>query len=206
MLEKQVQEYEAKQKAYAKAYMVLCLIVLLSFGTYTVFKIREYITLKAGVSANAEMITLLQADAVQEKALYEINKAKSDETIFEIEKKLNTLFPSTDDYTALTRQIDKIEEDLNRKNDPFEISNIDYLNIVNEANYSILPLRMNIKSSGENFTRFLHLMENSGSLNDGLRLMDLSSIRLSFQDAEQEGGKNMINFTVLLNAYFQSGK
>lgn len=206
MLEKQVQEYESKQKSYAKAYMVLCLVVLLSFGVYTVFKTREYITLKAGVSANAEMIKLLQADAVQEKALYEVNKVKSDEILSEIEKKLRALFPESDDYTALTRQIDKLEEDLNRKADPFEISNIDYLNVVNEGKYSILPLRMNIKSSGENFTKFLHLMENSGSLNDGLRLMDISSIRLSFQDAEEEGGTNMINFTVLLNAYFQSGK
>jgi hypothetical protein len=178
----------------------------LSFGLYTIFKTREYITLKAGISANAEMIDLLQADAVQEKALYEINKEKNDEIISEIEKKLKTLFPENDEYTALTRQIDQLEEDLNRKSDPFEISNIDYMSVVKEANYSYLPLRMNIKSSGENFTKFLHLMENSGSLNDGLRLMDISSIRLSFQESEEQTGENMINFTVLLNAYFQSGK
>lgn len=206
MLEKQLQEYEEKQKSYAKSYMILCLVVLLSFGTYTGFKIREYITLKSGVDTNAKLITVLQTDASSEKAAYEINRTKNEEIITEIEKKLKSLFPETDDYTNLTRQLDKIEEDLNRINDPFEVSNIDFMNVSNDGKYSILPIRMSIKSSGENFTKFLHFLENSGSLNDGFRLMDISSIRLSFQEASEPGEQNMINFSVLLNAYFQGGK
>ncbi len=206
MFEKQIQEFEEKQKSYAKAYMILCLVVIIIFGTYSSLKIREYITLKAGTEANTKLISLLQAEASTERASYEINRKKTDEIIEEIEKKLETIFPVNDDYTQLTRQIDKIEDQLNRTNDPFEISSLDYMNVLKEGKYSILPIRMNIKSSGENFTKFLHLVENSGSLNDGLRLMDVSSIRLSFQDARSPEETNMINFSVLINAYFQGGK
>jgi hypothetical protein len=206
MIEKQIQEFEEKQKSYAKAYMILCLVVIIIFGTYSSLKIREYITLKAGTEANTKLISLLQAEASTERASYEINRKKTDEIIEEIEKKLETIFPVNDDYTQLTRQIDKIEDQLNRTNDPFEISSLDYMNVLKEGKYSILPIRMNIKSSGENFTKFLHLVENSGSLNDGLRLMDVSSIRLSFQDARSPEETNMINFSVLINAYFQGGK
>ena len=49
--------------------------------------------------------------------------------------------------------------------------------------------------------KFLHLLENSGSLDDQIRLMDIQSIRLNF---DGEDDSDIINFTVQINAYFQS--
>ena len=211
MLEKNIKEAEDKQKAYAKAYMILCLIIAVSVTTYTILKAREYITINAGIELNNKLIEALKADTTTEKAAYETSRAAFDELAVEIEKKLKSIFPEKDDYTALTRQIDKLEEDLNRIGDPFEISNIDFMDPKTEGNYAILPFRMNIRASGENFTKFLHTMENSGALNDGLRLMDVSSIRLSFAEEGGEGegetgATKIITFSVLINAYFQGAK
>lgn len=204
MLEKQVKEFEAKQKSYLRIYMIMCLTVFLSLSGYIYVKGSQYLALKDGVVKNNEMIEVLQNEVAIEKAAYDTNKESFDETASEIAKKMEKIFPENDNYTTLTKQIDLIEDELNRSNDPFEISNIDYQEDAEADEYSILPLRMNIKSSGKNFTKFLHMIENSGALNGELRLMDISSIRLSFQEADENtNADQMITFSVLINAYFQ---
>ena len=124
-----------------------------------------------------------------------------DNIAFGVDEKLEFIFPSTDGYTALTRQLDLFEEELSKKNNPFEISSIEYQTTEELENYSVLPLRMSIESSADNFTKFLHQIENSGSLDDQVRLMDIQSIRLNFSDNEDES--KLIKFTVQINAYFQ---
>ncbi len=205
MLERQIKEFDDKQKAYVKAYTIMCVVVFLSLSAYIYIKGSQYMVFRTAVATNNDLITVLHNQNTVEKAAYDTNKENFDKVSAEIEKKLKMIFPANDDYTVLTKQIDVIEEELNRSNDTFEISNIDYQSVKDMGNYSILPLRMNIKSSGENFTRFLHKIENSGALNDQVRLMDISSIRLSFQEIEELGKfEKMINFSVLINAYFQN--
>ena len=180
----------------------MCLIVFVSLTIFVFLKYGEYSTIKQAIALNEERILNIGENVSNEKAIYETNKEGFKQTSEDISKKLSSVFPSTNGYTELTRQIDVLEEELNRINDPFEISNLDFQEPVQEENYSFLPLRMNIKSSSQNFQKFLHKLENSGSLNDSLRLMDISSIKLSFQD-NAETDEKMINFSVLINAYFQ---
>lgn len=190
-----------QQKFYIKVYAILCLIILASMGFYSYQKWQEYSLVKTAVAKNQDLVAVLRENVSDEKSTYELNKDGFNSLNEEIEEKLEFIFPSTDDYTSLTRQIDSFEEELSRKNNPFNVSNIEYLAAENAGNYSVLPLRMSIESSNDNFTKFLHLVENSGSLDDQIRLMDIQSIRLNF---DGEGTSDIINFTVQINAYFQS--
>ncbi|MFH1284188.1 MAG: hypothetical protein ABIH78_01190 [Candidatus Peregrinibacteria bacterium] len=193
-----------RQKMHIKVYGILILIVIVSLGFYAYQNWKEYTLEKQAVSVNKELISVLRDKSSNEKSQYDSQKKEFDDMRKDIETKLAYIFPSNDDYTTLTRQLDSAEEDLSRKNSPFEISNIDYQDVTDNENYSILPFRMNIRSSRENFTKFLHLIETSGALDEKVRLMDISSIRINFENpGEEETANEIINFTVQINAYFQ---
>lgn len=189
---------------YIKAYAVLCLVLILSFGFYSYKKWQQYTGYRAIVETQKTFITELRDELSDEKAYYEGNKDGFDNLTEEIGASLALIFPGEDNYTSLTRQIDDFEKELSKKNNPFEVSSIDYQTPSETDLYSVLPMRMSIRSSNENFRKFLHLVENSGSLVDQVRLMDISSIRLNFLNSDEKtDGPEIINFTVQINAYFQ---
>jgi methyl-accepting chemotaxis protein len=189
------------QKLYTKVYAVLCLIIIASMGFFSYQKWQEYSLIKTAVEKNKDLVAALRENVADEKSAYELNKEGFNSMNEEIEEKLEYIFPSADDYTSLTRQIDEFEEELSKKNNPFNISNIEYMTASATDSYSTLPFRMSIESSDDNFTKFLHLLENSGSLDDQVRLMDIQSIRLNFDEDDES---DIINFTVQINAYYQS--
>lgn len=182
----------------------MCLIVLAGAGAYTYFKFNEFNRARAAIVTNKTLIEQLRAEEISAKGDFESQKEEFIKLNSEINEKLEFIFPETNQYTVLTKQLDSFEEELTSKSNPFEVSSIEYQEVQEREHSSILPFRMNIMSSPANFTKFLHLMETSGSLVDQVRLMDITSIRLNFQDAEEDGKKiKNINFTVQVNAYFQ---
>lgn len=195
---------EKKQKFQIKTYIVLIVILVVGMGTYTFLQWQDYNMAKKGTLEGDQFLEFLKEEAIKEKTSYDGKKVEFDGLYNQMDTKLATIFPPDDAYTSLTRQLDDFEQELAKLHNPFEISNINYQGVVEGENYSILPLRMNIRSSASNFTKFLHLIENSGTLNEDIRLMDLSSIRLSFEEADKESGEpDIISFSVQINAYFQ---
>src|SRR3990167_7818244 len=182
-----------RQKMHARAYLILCLILAAVIGYYSYTKWNEYKLLKEGVAQNRVTVVEIKDKAASERAAYESNKISFDQKNKEIEQRLAVIFPENDAYTDLTRQMDEFEHALAKKNNPFEISNIDYMTTASADGYAILPMRMNISSSMDNFTKFLHLIETSGSLDESIRLMDISSIRLNFEKSDSDKSGN-INF------------
>lgn len=185
-----------------KSYAVLCVILLLVFGFYFMKRWSAFSAVVEGTRANETFISALREQAIEQKNAYDSGREAHDQLSEKIENNLSAIFPSEENYTFLTKQIDNYEDELSSKNDVFEVSNIDYQSPIESEEFSILPMRMNIKSSAENFTKFLHLVENSGALTSEVRLMDISSIRLNFEE-KQDGEKEIINFSVQINAYFQ---
>lgn len=198
---------------HVRAYAMLCLVLLVAVGFYSYQKWNDYVMAKKVLESNGEFIGALKDEVSDEKSDYEVNRNSFLALNKEIEDKLSVIFPETDEYTELTRQMDGIEEDLSSPKNPFEISSIKYNNVVKTDKYSILPFSMNIRASTENFEEFLHKVENSGSLLDQIRLMDIDSIRLNFgQSGSGAGGgfgvsgsdeEEAITFTVQINAYYQ---
>lgn len=195
---------EKRQKMHIKAYAILCGLLLIAVGAYSYFKWLEYTQINVLLTESDGLISTLQSGASQASTNYFEKKPEFDQLDESIEKKLIDIFPETDNYTQLTRQLDSFEEDLAKVNSPFEVSHIDYQSPIETEKYSVLPLRMSIRSSSDNFRKFLHLIENSGSLNDQIRLMDITSIRLNFENKDEDvSTQEIINFTVQINAYFQ---
>lgn len=195
---------ESRQKMQIKAYGVMIALLLVCAGFYSYKQWQDYQLASVGTEKAKEFITYLRDEVTSEKTKFENKKSEFESLRKTTEDKLATIFPAQDDYTALTRQIDSYEVELSKLDSPFEVSNIDYDAPLEFDKYYALPLRMSIRSSRENFTKFLHMIENSGALNDQLRLMDISSIRLNFEDLDNETSTSgMINFVVQINAYYQ---
>lgn len=195
---------ERREQIHIRTYAVLCLLFILLMGFYTYSKWNDYQNAILGVAQNKSYIVSLRNEGSTEKAAASTKKDEADQLNKDIAQKLKVIFPATDDYTTLTKQMDAYEVDLSKPDSPFEVSNIDYQDPIKADNYSILPMRMNIRSSKDNFTKFLHMIENSGGMKDNKRLMDISSIRLNFENNDQIPSANeIISFSVQINAYFQ---
>lgn len=193
-----------RQKMYIKAYAVLCLVLLLVMGFYTYKNWNDYTLYNQALNSNDDFVQALKEKVAESKTNYDDVRNEYSDLNSQIAANVSVVFPTKDNYTALTRQIDAFEEEISTKNNLFEISNLEFQPVVDGENYRTLPLMMNIRSSANNFTKFLHLVENSGSLEDKIRLMDISSIRLNFEESIEEGNKEqIINFSVQMNAYFQ---
>lgn len=205
---------ERRQKLHIQTYAILCVFMLAVVGFYIYTRWQQYQLAKQGVEQNKIFITSLRTEVGNEQADFDNSRNQGIQLNKDISQKLQVIFPSTDDYTTLTKQMDAYEFQLSTKDNPFEVSNIDYQSPIQTATYAILPMRMNIRSSNDNFTKFLHMIESSGSLKDNVRLMDISSIRLNFENNDQGAGSTnsvggasntpeIINFSVQINAYFQ---
>jgi len=194
-----------KQKNGLRAYAALCLVFLAIVGAYTYFRWIDYSTFRAAIASNESVIGVLKQEAINEKSDYLEKKSELEELSGKIEGNLKTVFPSSDDYTELTRALDSFEQELNRANNPFVIASIEYQDAQADpdGNYKYLPLRMNITSSRENFAKFLRYIETSGSILDNVRLMDIQSIHMSF-NKDSGSGSGSVNFSVKINAYFQN--
>lgn len=198
---KLIVQHQATQK---KVYAFLCLVILIAVGAYSYFQWQKYLNVKDGIMTDDVAIAELNNSLTDEKNAYFTNKANFDALNKTIDGNSSNILPKGDQYTELTRQMDAIEDELHKVG-AFEISNIDYGSpVFDEAlGFGTLPVRMNIKSSQENFIKFLHMMETSGSFANTLRLMSISSIRLTFEKGGIMSGSKMITFSLQLNAYFQ---
>lgn len=194
-----------QQKKNVRAYAVLCLTLVLAIGLYGYFKWNDYQIFTRAIEKNhADVVTLNKEKEASEKD-FKNGKDVYDKLTTDTQKILTDVFPNKDNYTKLTKAFDAIEEKLNRAKNSFTISNIEYQDVQKSADstYSFLPVRMTIAASPDNFTKFLQYVEESGSFTDGIRLMDIQSIHLSF-NSDEDAADQVINFSVKVNAYFQN--
>jgi hypothetical protein len=192
-----------KQKAHLKIYAILVSVLVLIVGFYTFKQVERYQIATQAIEFSQVSIDQLTSEIVEEESSYNAIKSEFDALYSEINKALSVVFPEKNSLTMITRHIDEIEQELARKDNIFEISNINYQAVLEEAEFMILPFRMNIRSSEENFIKFLHIIENSGSLEEKVRLMEVSSIKLNLPTTNEAEEENIISFTVKINAYFQ---
>lgn len=203
-----------KQKKSLRAYAILCLALIIGIGAHAYFKWSDYMRFKMAVELNQTEIGKLTTDVNNENVAYQKVKEDYDKLTAAVESGLKEVFPQSDNYTELNRAFDNLEASLNRAKSPFVISSIDYQDVAvsEDGTYRYLPLRMNIVSSPENFTKFLQYVEESGSLSEKVRLMDIQSIHLSFgnESSGETGGTSSlgesgtITFSVKIHAYFQN--
>ncbi|MBA4336971.1 hypothetical protein C0416_04345 [bacterium] len=195
-----------------KIFSGLSLILGLFLGYYLYTNITTFMEMRSDTASLRTLHSALQTTDKRLDAELENIKTGNEELVTTVAEELNYVFPETENHTLLTRTIESFSTEINRTKNPFLISNLQYLKPqTNEAgDFMILPFRMKIHSSHENFIKFLEYVENSGTLNEKTRLLDIKSIVINFVSPKgaqgNTSGKDEINFDVSMNSYFKSAK
>lgn len=99
------------------------------------------------------------------------------------EQALSQVFPQEEGLTALTRLFDDYSVKNNFESNPFFISSLQYgTNPVDETTgfYQSVLLNLNADTSKKNLSKFLEMIENSGSLEAETRLMSVDNLTISY--------------------------
>jgi hypothetical protein len=126
---------------------------------------------------------------------------------------LQAVYPSTENYTELTRQLDKYFLDTGTTADPLFTNDIRFSRPVidEKKNYAVLPFTMSVTASKNSFAKLMRYIENSGDLESKTRLMEIRSISISFPSGQQaplstaptKAKSSVYNLSLSMNAYFQ---
>lgn len=188
----------------------LSIILALFLGYHFYTNITTYLEMKGDISSLKTLHGALQGTDKRLDLEMDNIKEGNEELVTAVAEELDYVFPETENHTLLTRTIESFSNDLNRTKNPFLISNLQYLKpqVSENGDYMILPFKMTIHSSHDNFIKFLEYAENSGSLSEKTRLIHIQSIVINFVSPQGSqsniSGKDEINFNVSMNSYFRS--
>jgi len=170
----------------------------------------KYLDVRNETESNAQIFTSLEENEKRITAELQTIQEENKDLSQTIQSDLDLVFPENESHTNLTRTLEQFANDIHRIKNPFIINSLHYLetNKVEDANYSALPFKMTIHSSYANFFKFLEFVENSGTLSDQTRLLDINSITINFVSPSGSigniSGEDEINFNASLNAYFRA--
>jgi hypothetical protein len=116
------------------------------------------------------------------------------------EQELAQVFPNGEELTSLTRMLDSYAVKNNFSTNPFFINSIRYgaVSTPEGAHYRFVPLNISLEASKKNLNKFIEMIEGSGSLEAGDRLMSLENLHITYP-SEFGGSYTM---TGNINAYF----
>lgn len=192
-------------------YFALALIVLAGTVAYGVFQFQFMQAEAQAIDDNTVSLTQLtgtvQKSSVEFKQFAEVRAKKQTE----LAKKLANILPPDENYTDLTRQLDQYFIDHDKAGNPIFQSSLRFgkgTAFPGLTGVSALSMSMNLEATRDNFYKFLDFVDNSGSLETGTRLMDINSIQLNFPEGGEvvKNLKQDLNFTVEMNAYYQTPK
>lgn len=178
---------------------------------YGIFQYRIFSAEGAATVDNQARIAELGQQVSAKKADFKKLGDAHAQTQVEFGKKMDSILPADESYTDLTRVLDNFFADQDTPGNPIFQSSLRFgkgAAVSAMSGISALPISMNIEGTRDNFFKFLDFVNNSGSLDTGVRLFEITSVQLNFP----EGGevlkdlKQKINFTVDMNAYYQTPK
>lgn len=185
------------------------IVLALILGFYLYTNITTYLDMREQTASLNELHNALEETDNRLDTELANNKEGNQELVTAVAEELEYVFPEGEKHTTLTRNIEAFSNDLHRKKDPFLISNLQYGDpqAAEDGDYMVLPFQMTIHSSHDNFIRFLEYVENSGTLTEKTRLLDIQSIVINFVTPKgsqgNTSGKTEINFNVAMNSYFR---
>jgi hypothetical protein len=213
-----------KKHNYGKTirmYVMLIVVCALLAGYYGYTAYQKLSASQDALASEQSQITALQNTEAQSSADYTTLKQSFDQKYAGVLDQLQAVYPPTEDYTNLTRELDAFFQNANKNSfNPVFLSDLKYgeARYDAKADYAVLPVTMTITGTQDNFTKFLQYIQNSGGLTDKTRLMDIRSISINFTTpapaqttpggqttgaAASATPQTMLNVSVSLNAYFQ---
>lgn len=199
-------QYIPKKSAFL---FFAALALMGSTVAYGVFKSNELMKLKAAVKENESTIVKIQTESAVLEAKYTETIAAYQKEEQEYLNKIDTILPDDPGYTKVARLFDDFFAEHNRKASPIEQNNLIFgqIETVKDMNHvSFLPVSMNLSASRENLLKFLDFIENSGSLEKSVRLMEITGINFNFPENGEliEDPQQEVNFDVRMKLYFRT--
>lgn len=191
---------------YILAFAVLAVSVVYGTSRYNLMNAET-----AAISDNQATMSALTAVIDREQDIYKTFAQKQAELQDKLVKNIAAVLPLDDNYTDLTRLFDNYFAEHDTAQNPIVQSSLRFgkgAPLAGNPNVSVLPIAMNLEGTRDNFFKFLDFITHSGALDTGTRLMSISSIQINFPDGGEvlDNARQVINFTVDMNAYYQTPK
>lgn len=130
---------------------------------------------------------------------YQDIKADVDDVRNSSTAELESVFPTEENITNLTRMFDEFAVKNNFTSNPFFISSINYQGEeTTEEGYRYVPATISVTTSSKNLGEFMEFVETSGALEGEVRLMSIESMSLTYP--AEYGGIYEAKFSI--KAYF----
>lgn len=147
-------------------------------------------------ATEAATLTLEKNQLIEEYQEIKVDVSEARETAAQ---ELDIVLPTDEDLTSLTRLFDDFAVKNNFSANPFFISSINYQTAVAaDSLYRYVPISMSVTTSKKNLSKFLEMIESSGALEGGTRLMSVEEMNISYP--EEYGGTYEVRFVI--NAYY----
>lgn len=192
-------------------YFLIVLVIVACTVAYGVMQYQVMTAMQFAVKENETEIGELQTKIVQSEESYRKSAEDFRERKADYLKTMESILPFDAGYTDLARLFDNYFDKLNRPGNAIEQNNLVFSQpqVLPDINsISVLPISMNIKASRDNFLKFLKFIESSGTLESGVRLMEIKSINFNFDNGGEvvKDPTQEITFSVRMNTYFRTSK
>lgn len=187
-----------------RAYWALIFVVTALMAYYSYNKVTELLDKSGSIDAQSEILSNLETTLSKEESEYKNLKSSKLEEFQDIEKGVDNIFPSAENYTNLTRELDSFFLSLSQTNNPILVSNLQYgaPKLADNGEYYSLPITLTITATKSNFLKFLDYVERSGNLKGNIRLIDIQAIKINLNKAAKNGEE--VSLSVNMNSYFKS--
>lgn len=193
-----------------RTYTVLSVVVLLAAGVWGFFQFQELSAAQSALRDGEERLAQMQSFEAQLSEQYATLQDEFFDEFQSIRESVQGVFPSEENYTNLTEELDTFVLALNRQSPSIFMSNLKYSQprIDEDKGYGILPFTLTLETTRSNLEQFLAFAENSGSLDEATRLLDVRSITINFPGQTSvalrgQQQSNLLSVSLTVNAYFQ---
>ena len=201
-------------QSFFRASNIYFLLALIIFAGSTFYGITNWNLLQASAAAvqenqkEIENISGLFTKTKDEFQIFADEQAKRQK---DFQKKIGSILPLDENYTDLAKQLDDYFATADKPGNPMFQGSLNFQKgqVVKDATgISVLPFSMGLEGTRDNLFKFLKFVQDSGSLESGIRLMEIKNIDLSFSEGgeQTDNPKEPIKFNVNMNAYYQTPK
>lgn len=190
-----------------RTYVVVTVVIGVAALVYGFFQFQDLSAARTALANGQQQLSEMTSFETQISSQYATLKTAFDQDFENVRSAVNGVLPTEENYTALTKTLDDFVLTLNRQSPSIFMSNLKFSQprMDADAEYAILPFSMTLSTTRANLERFLRYAENSGSLDDASRLLDVRSITINFPGETGLGQEqDLLTVSLSMNAYFQT--
>lgn len=201
-------------QSFFRASNIYFFLALIIFAGSTFYGITNWNLLQASAAAVAENqkeIENISEVFKKTKDEFQAFSDKQGKRQKDFQKKISSILPLDENYTELAKQLDDYFAAADKPGNPMFQGTLNFQKgqpVKDAVGISVLPFSMGLEGTRDNLFKFLQFVQDSASLENGIRLMEIKNIDLTFSEGgeQTDNPKEPIKFNVNMNAYYQTPK